>query len=117
MATYNEINEAFQQQLQVILQQEQDPVKIVESLDRFLKENFDTSINAFATMKKQEKDYLQTDPVDALFGGVRAMMQGMTLGLGDEIEGRLRAKLGQYTNFFGDEGNVKTIIAFPVNYL
>ena len=104
MATYNEINEAFQQQLQGLLQQEQDPVKIVENLDGFLKENFDTSINAFATMKKQEKDYLQTDPVDALFGGVRAMMQGMTLGLGDEIEGRLRAKLGQYTNIFGDEG-------------
>ena len=104
MATYNEINEAFQQQLQAVMQQEQDPVKIVENLDGFLKQNFDTSINAFATMKKQEKDYLQTDPVDALFGGVRAMMQGMTLGLGDEIEGRLRAKLGQYTNIFGDEG-------------
>lgn len=104
MATYNEINEAFQQQLQAVMQQEQDPVKIIENLDGFLKQNFDTSINAFATMKKQEKDYLQTDPVDALFGGVRAMMQGMTLGLGDEIEAGLRSKLGQYTNFFGDEG-------------
>lgn len=104
MATYNEINEAFQQQLQALLQQEQDPVKVIENLDRFLKENFDTSINAFATMKKQEKDYLQTDPVDALFGGVRAMMQGMTLGLGDEVEAYLRNKLSNYTNVLGDEG-------------
>ena len=103
MATYNDINEAFQQQLQALLQQEQDPVKVIENLDRFLKENFDTSINAFATMKKQEKDYLQTDPVDALFGGVRAMMQGMTLGLGDEVEAYLRNKLSNYTNVLGDE--------------
>ena len=103
MATYREINDAFQQQLQMLLQQEQDPVKIVTHLDEFLKANFDTSVNAFATMKKQEKDYRQTDPKDALFGGVRAMMQGVTLGLGDEVEAFLRTKLAKYVDVLGDE--------------
>ena len=104
MATYEEIQGSLFQLNQQLINQGVDAKGREPIMNDFLKENYGIDFVAYEMMLEQQQKFEKNRPFEILVGSVRQGFQGMTLGLGDEIEGFLRSELGKYTNVLGDEG-------------
>ena len=104
MATYEEIQGSLFQLNQQLINQGVDAKGREPIMNDFLKENYGIDFVAYDMMLEQQQKFEKNRPFEILVGSVRQGFQGMTLGLGDEIEGFLRSELGKYTNVLGDEG-------------
>ena len=95
MATYEEIQGSLFQLNQQLINQGVDAKGREPIMNDFLKENYGIDFVAYDMMLEQQQKFEKNRPFEILVGSVRQGFQGMTLGLGDEIEGFLRSELGK----------------------
>lgn len=102
MATYEDIKGSLFQ-LNQQLAGKQVPLGDREGImNQFLIDEYGIDFTSYDMMMNQEKKYSENRTFDALVGSVRAGFQGLSLGLGDELEAYLRSHYAKLSNTLGD---------------